>query len=86
MTLKVSSLSESSVEMMRTFKHVKELSAAQDVAEGTTTLRMLLEDESAVAPIMDAVVKSKSSILSLKKTQPTLEDVFLALVGKGLHE
>ncbi len=67
---------------VRNFTHV------QDMAAGITKLKFILDDESAVADIVAAVPKSGSRILSVQKTEPTLEDVFVTLVGRSLtnHE
>jgi len=53
--------------------------------EGRTRLRFILEDESPVSDILTEVHRQGSAILSLRKTEPTLEDVFIALVGRGLE-
>ncbi len=63
---------------VRTFAH------EQDIAAGTTKLKFILDDEAIVADIVAAVPKSGSKILSVQKTEPTLEDVFVSLVGRGL--
>jgi len=67
---------------VRNFTHV------QDMAAGITKLKFILDDESAVADIVAAVPKSGSRILTVQKTEPTLEDVFVTLVGRSLtnHE
>ncbi len=49
-----------------------------------TNLRFVLEDESAVSDIVSEILAKGSKIVSLQKTEPTLEDVFIKLVGKGL--
>ena len=57
---------------------------SDDAEKGFTRLKFVLTDESAVSDIVSEIVKSGSKILSLKKTEPTLEDVFIKMVGKGL--
>jgi ABC-2 type transport system ATP-binding protein len=47
-------------------------------------LRVALEEEPVVGPVVQQVVVGGSRILSLKKIEPTLEDVFIELVGHGL--
>jgi len=63
---------------------VRSFAHEQDLAAGTTKLKFILDDEAIVAEIVAAVPKSGSKILSVQKTEPTLEDVFVALVGRGL--
>jgi len=67
---------------------VRNFTHEQDMAAGITKLKFILDDDSVVADIVAAVPKSGSKILSVQKTEPTLEDVFVALVGRGLttHE
>jgi ABC-2 type transport system ATP-binding protein len=56
-------------------------------AEGPTTVdvKVALEEEAAVGAVVQQVVNGGSRILSLKKVEPTLEDVFVELVGHGLR-
>lgn len=57
-----------------------------DYAEkNQTRLRFVLRDESGVSDIVSEVLRQGSKILSLQKTEPTLEDVFIKLVGKGFE-
>jgi ABC-2 type transport system ATP-binding protein len=57
-----------------------------DLAEtNLTRLKFVLEDDSAVSDIVSEVLKSGSKIVSLQKTEPTLEDVFIKMVGKGFE-
>jgi ABC-2 type transport system ATP-binding protein len=53
---------------------------------GHTELHLILEDENALPPILTAIQQSHSELISLEKLDPTLEDVFISLVGKGLRE
>jgi ABC-type uncharacterized transport system ATPase subunit len=45
----------------------------------------MFRDESGVSDIISAVLGQGSRIESLQKTEPTLEDVFIKMVGKGLE-
>ncbi len=60
-------------------------SSTKDAGGNETTLRFVLEDESSVSDIVSTVLGKGSKILSLQKTEPTLEDVFIKLVGRGLE-
>jgi ABC-2 type transport system ATP-binding protein len=51
----------------------------------TSRLRFLLEDEGVIPDIMSRLAKDGIKIFSLRKTEPTLEDVFVQLVGRGLR-
>ena len=47
-------------------------------------INFVLEDESVIADIISFITARKGKVLSLAKSQPTLEDVFIGLVGRGL--
>jgi ABC-2 type transport system ATP-binding protein len=48
-------------------------------------LKVSLEEEAVIAGVVQKVVAGGSRILSLTKVEPTLEDVFIELVGHGLE-
>lgn len=54
--------------------------------DGHTALDLILADENAVVSILSAIQGAGARLLSLEKREPTLEDVFLRLVGRGLTE
>jgi ABC-2 type transport system ATP-binding protein len=59
-------------------------SATRTDSPTTADLRVSLDDESAVGAVVQAVVQSGAKILTLNKVEPTLEDVFIQLVGRKL--
>lgn len=48
-------------------------------------LRVVMEDDTPIAEILSELTNRNSRVLHVEKKEPTLEDVFLALVGKGLE-
>jgi len=50
-----------------------------------TELRLVLEEESVIADVVSYITTRQAKVLSLTKTMPTLEDVFIELVGRGLQ-
>jgi ABC-2 type transport system ATP-binding protein len=69
----------------------KEVSKLGGVHQCTSTadrtsihLRVALEEEAVIGPVVQQVVGGGARILSLTKIEPTLEDVFIELVGHGL--
>jgi ABC-2 type transport system ATP-binding protein len=52
----------------------------------TVELKVSLEEEAAIGGVVQAVVTRGGKILTLKKVEPTLEDVFIELVGHGLDD
>lgn len=52
----------------------------------TVDLKVSLEVESAIGIVVQTLVNRGGHILSLKRVEPTLEDVFIELVGHGLGD
>ncbi|RLG72591.1 MAG: hypothetical protein DRO11_01930 [Methanobacteriota archaeon] len=48
-------------------------------------LRVVLEDDTPIADILAGITNQNARVVHVEKKEPTLEDVFLALVGKGLE-
>ena len=68
-----------------TLPGVENFSFVDDPDTDITSLRFVISEESAVSEIVSAVIHSGSKIISLQKTEPTLEDVFTKIVGKGFE-
>lgn len=51
---------------------------------GRTELKFILEEESAISNVTEFLSHNGSKIISLSKMEPSLEDVFVGLVGRGL--
>lgn len=64
---------------------VENFTFVDDDDKNVTILKFVLSDESAVSDIVSELLKEKAKIISLQKTEPTLEDVFIKLVGKGFE-
>ncbi|MGH2358750.1 MAG: hypothetical protein ACRDGJ_12220, partial [Candidatus Limnocylindria bacterium] len=45
-----------------------------------------LADDSALTSVVTAVAEHGSHLVGLQKSEPSLEDVFVTLVGRGLSE
>jgi ABC-2 type transport system ATP-binding protein len=52
----------------------------------TVLVNLTLEEDSALAGVVAALGSAGSSIVSLQKSEPSLEDVFVELVGRGFAE
>lgn len=72
---------------------VAELSRLPGVHQATKTetpntvdLKVSLEEEAVIGGVVQSVVARGGKILTLKKVEPTLEDVFIELVGHGLDD
>ncbi len=64
---------------------VRNFAAQSDAATYRTRLTLILQDEGAVSDILSRIVKLGAKIHAIQKTEPTLEDVFISLVGRGLE-
>ncbi|MDD5467679.1 MAG: ABC transporter ATP-binding protein [Anaerolineales bacterium] len=53
---------------------------------GASTLEFILEREDAIAAVVNALTAGETRILHLQKREPTLEDVFVDLVGRSIEE
>jgi ABC-2 type transport system ATP-binding protein len=52
----------------------------------TVELKVSLVDESVIGAVVQSLVTAGGRILTMKKVEPTLEDVFIELVGHGLAD
>jgi ABC-2 type transport system ATP-binding protein len=82
-TLDVTPLADKSV--LGTVKGVDKFTYIDDAEKNLTHLKFVLTDESAISDIVSDVLRNGSKIVSLQKTEPTLEDVFIKMVGKGFE-
>ncbi|TAL07586.1 MAG: ABC transporter ATP-binding protein [Chloroflexota bacterium] len=57
-----------------------------DTARQTVVMNLVLEDDGALGQVVGALARTGSEILGLRKSEPTLEDVFVELVGRGFAE
>ena len=73
------------------FEHFSQLQGVKKFALehkhniGRTELKFILENDSAISQVTQALSSNGSKIIALSKTDPSLEDVFVALVGRSLE-
>lgn len=60
--------------------------AALSETEGGAKLELILKDESALASVINIITQKDIKILRLSKREPTLEDVFMELVGQRMED
>jgi ABC-2 type transport system ATP-binding protein len=70
---------------LSSIRGVEKFTFTDNPESNMTSLRFVLEDEVAVSDIVSSVIAGGAKILGLRKTEPTLEDVFIKLVGKGFE-
>ncbi len=64
---------------------VKNYSVKHDPAKNLAYLTFILDGEAPVADILSTIMAQGSRVHSLQKSEPTLEDVFVSMVGKGFE-
>jgi ABC-2 type transport system ATP-binding protein len=61
-------------------------SCAVTARDGSSILELILEEEAVLAGVIEALGQQQARIMSLQKREPTLEDVFVKLVGLRMEE
>jgi ABC-2 type transport system ATP-binding protein len=54
--------------------------------DGRSVLEFILEEESVLAAVMNRLTENQLTVMNLQKREPTLEDVFVELVGVSMSE
>ena len=73
------------LDTLKTVHGVIGISEVSNIETGTSTLKLVLEDESVMSDLLSTISKNGSRVLNMAKSEPTLEDVYINLVGKGLQ-
>lgn len=71
---------------MDTLEGVVGYSQTRSIQTDTTTLKVMVRDETVFSKITSKLQEQKLKILSESKAEPTLEDVYISLVGRGFEE
>jgi ABC-2 type transport system ATP-binding protein len=61
-------------------------SQTRNIQTDTTTLRIMVRDEAILASVTKKLEEQKLKISSANEVEPTLEDVYICLVGRGFEE
>jgi len=64
---------------------IRNFSYSENAPMNRANLTFIIEEESAVSDIVSEIMGQGSRIHSLQKIEPTLEDVFISLCGRGLE-
>lgn len=78
-------LSTNGIEKFGQIPGVKQFASEHKSHLGRTELKFILQEESAISNVTEFLSDNGSKIISLSKMEPSLEDVFVALVGRGLE-
>jgi ABC-2 type transport system ATP-binding protein len=80
----VKNMSDAQVESLRNTSGVSTLTAeVQDSVLGQTRLRIRLESVDSLPAVLDFFFREKIKLVNFKQEEPTLEDAFIELTGKG---
>ena len=61
-------------------------SETRSIQTGVTSLKVMAQNEKVFSDIMSKLNEEKLKVLSKNETEPTLEDVYIRLVGKGFEQ
>ena len=82
--IKVSSMNGLNVSTLEYLPGVRK--ATTQSVDGLTALNFSLQEEAALAGVINRLTESNIKIMRLDKHEPTLEDVFVNLVGRSMDE
>jgi ABC-2 type transport system ATP-binding protein len=82
--IQTSPLNGLNAQMIEALPEVRKASVAE--YDGGATLNLILVEEAALAGVMNVLSQKEIRILKLSKREPTLEDVFVDLVGRSMAE
>ena len=78
-------MTEQTLQALMTTPGVMRVTATPDPAMNSHKLNLILEEEPAIGAVVNTLTMHRASILTLQKHEPTLEDVFIKLVGRSLN-
>jgi ABC-2 type transport system ATP-binding protein len=70
--------------MIEDLPEVRKATAAEH--DGGATLNLILVEEAALAQVINVFTQKNVRILKLSKCEPTLENVFVDLVGRSMAD
>jgi ABC-2 type transport system ATP-binding protein len=82
--LEVSALKDTSLAIFESLPGVRKTS--HTLQDGHSELDFILETDNALAGVVNTLTANDIHIFNLQKRQPTLEDVFVELVGRRMEE
>jgi ABC-2 type transport system ATP-binding protein len=60
--------------------------ATQRAVDGGSSIELVLQEERVLGPVIGLLESRQVGLLNLTKREPTLEDVFVDLVGRSMEE
>jgi ABC-2 type transport system ATP-binding protein len=75
-----------SLDSFTSVPHVKGVTSTLDQERGVATVKVVVDDEDAISHITKTLQDTGVRLLSSWRQEPTLEEVFVSLVGRGFTE
>ena len=72
-------------DILKSIPGVRGVSQVDNIETETSSMKLLLEDESVMSDVLSKITGNGSKVLVMGKEEPTLEDVYISLVGKGME-
>jgi ABC-2 type transport system ATP-binding protein len=85
MRLEVSSM-QADLNFLEKAAGVVGFSQTRNIQTDTTTLRIMVRDETTLESVTKRLEGQKLKVLAVNEVEPTLEDVYICLVGRGFEE
>jgi ABC-2 type transport system ATP-binding protein len=82
--LEISPLNGLSIDQLESIPGVQKIT--HQVQDGSVILEMILVQDDIIASIVNTLTKNDVRIINLQKREPTLEDVFVDLVGRSMED
>jgi ABC-2 type transport system ATP-binding protein len=84
--INASEMNRQKIDELATTPGVVHVTGEPDESGSIYKLKFILEAEAAIGSVVSALTSMQAGIVSLQKNEPTLEDVFLKLVGRSLTD
>lgn len=85
--IRVMSITDAQVETIKTIEGMIDItSEVEDSVLGQRRLRLHLQNIDSLPMVLDFFLKEKIRLINLRHEEPTLEDAFVELTGRGLEE
>jgi ABC-2 type transport system ATP-binding protein len=79
-----SGVTDGTIDLLRQAPGVVRVTGTPDESGTSYKLSFILESEAAIGSVVNVLTAHNAGILNLQKNEPTLEDVFIKLVGRSL--
>lgn len=83
--IEITYLNDEKINLLKSLKGIKAFSFNHKNDKSLTIIKIIVENESIISDVISKILNLKSKVISLRKIEPTLETVFMSLVGKGLE-